>query len=220
MRALRWSDGRLGVPPLTPLGGPGGNARLFISKFEELYDKYMTEELSELQEHAEHAREHPDLAPVTLTMAVLAVLVATVSLLGHRTHTEEIILQNKATDEWGYYQAKNIRRHNDELFADLTSIIATKDGEGASKLQEKYRSEAERYKGEQKELDAKARELEQDGEHTRRKADRFDLSEVFLEIALVISSITLLSGRRIYWHFGLLMAAAGILVAASAWMVR
>ena len=79
----------------------------------------MTEELTELHEHAEHAREHPDLAPVTLTMAVLAVLVATVSLMGHRTHTEEIILQNKVTDQWAYYQAKNIRRHNDEMFADL-----------------------------------------------------------------------------------------------------
>jgi hypothetical protein len=194
----------------------------------------MSEELTELHEHAEHAREHPDLAPVSLTMAVLAVLVATVSLLGHRTHTEEIILkneeillQNKVTDQWAFYQAKNIRRHNDELFADLTSVIATKNAEGTAKLQEKYQGEADRYKGEQKELDAKARELENEGElirHegelTRRKADRFDLSEVFLEIALVITSITLLSGRRIFWHLGLLMATVGVLVAASAWIVR
>ncbi|MGB9203544.1 MAG: DUF4337 domain-containing protein [Terriglobales bacterium] len=180
----------------------------------------MTEELHELHEHAEHAREHPDLAPVTLTMAVLAVLVATVSLLGHRTHTEEIILQNKVTDQWAYYQAKNIRRHNDELFADLTTVIASKDADAAAKLHEKYRAEADRYKDDQKELDAKARELEKDADLTRRKADRFDLGEVFLEIALVITSITLLSGRRIFWHLGLLMATAGIVVAASAWVVR
>jgi hypothetical protein len=180
----------------------------------------MSEELNELQEHAEHAREHPDLAPVTLTMAVLAVLVATVSLLGHRTHTEEIILQNKVTDQWAYYQAKNIRRHNDELFADLTTVIASKDAEAAAKLHEKYRAEADRYKDDQKELDAKARELEKDADLTRRKADRFDLGEVFLEIALVITSITLLSGRRIFWYFGLFMATAGIVVAASAWIVH
>jgi uncharacterized protein DUF4337 len=179
----------------------------------------MTEELHELHEHAEHAREHPDLAPVTLTMAVLAVLVATVSLLGHRTHTEEVILQNRVTDQWAYYQAKNIRRHNDELFADLTTVIASKDAEGAAKLHEKYRAEADRYKDDQKELDAKARELEKDADHTRRKADRFDLGEVFLEIALVVTSITLLSGRRMFWHLGLLMATAGIVVAASAWIV-
>ena len=194
----------------------------------------MSEELHELQENAEHAREHPDLAPVTITMAVLAVLVATVSLLGHRTHTEEIILkneevllQNKVTDQWAYYQAKNIRRHNDELFADLTTLVAAKDAEAAAALKEKYRAEADRYKDEQKELDAKARELEnegkltrQDGALTSRKADRFDLGEVFLEIALVITSITLLSGRRIYWHMGLFIAVAGILVACSAWLLH
>ena len=180
----------------------------------------MTEELTELHEQAEHAREHPDLAPVTLTMAVLAVLVAAVSLLGHRTHTEEIILQNKVTDQWAYYQAKNIRRHTDELFADLTSVVATKDTEAVAKLHEKYRAEADRYKDEQKELDTKARELEKEAELARRKADRFDLGEVFLEIALVITSITLLSGRRIFWHLGLFMATAGVLIAASTWMVR
>ena len=180
----------------------------------------MTAEIHELHEQAEHGREHPDLAPITLTMAVLAVLVAAVSLLGHRTHTEEIISQNKVTDQWAYYQAKNIRRHNDELFADLTTIIATKNEEAAAKLQEGYRAEADRYREEQKELDAKARELESETELTRRKGDRFDLSEVFMEIALVITSITLLSGRRIFWHFGLLMAAAGILIAASAWIVH
>ena len=180
----------------------------------------MSEELNELQEHAEHAREHPDLAPVTLTMAVVAVLVATVSLLGHRTHTEEIILQNKVTDQWAYYQAKNIRRQNDELFADLTTVIASKDAEAAARLHEKYRAEADRYKDDQKELDAKARELEKDADLTPRKADRFDLGEVFLEIALVITSITLLSGRRIFWYFGLFMATAGIVVAASAWIVH
>jgi hypothetical protein len=180
----------------------------------------MTEEINELHENAERVREHPDLAPITLTMAVLAVLVATVSLLGHRTHTEEIILQNKVTDEWAYYQAKNIRRHTDELFADLTTVIAGKDAEGVAKLHEKYRAEADRYKDEQKELDTKARELEKEAELTRRKADRFDLGEVFLEIALVITSITLLSGRRIFWHFGLFIATAGILLAASAWIVH
>jgi len=180
----------------------------------------MSEELNELHEHAEHAKHDPSLAPVTLSMAVLAVLVATVSLLGHRSGTEEVILQNRVTDQWAYYQAKNIRRHTDELFADLTSVIATKDAGGAAKLGEKYRIEAERYRDEQKELDASARELEKEFELTHRKTDRFDLAEVFLEIALVITSITLLSGRRLFWRLGLVLGAAGILLAASTWISK
>jgi hypothetical protein len=178
------------------------------------------EELHELQEHAEHGKEHPDLAPVTLTMAVLAVLVATVSLLGHRSSTEEVILQNKVTDQWSYYQAKNIRRHNDELIAGLAGVVASKDAEAAAKFQEKVRAEAERYGDEKTELETKARELEQEFGLAHRKTDRFDLGEVFLEIALVITSITLLSGRRIFWHLGLLFGAAGIVTAASAWLVH
>src|SRR5258708_4683795 len=124
-------------------------------------------------------------------MGALGVVVARVSLVGQRTAVEEVVLQNKVTDQWAYYQAKNIRRHSDELFADLTSIIATKDAGEAAKLQAKYRSEAERYRDEQKELDAKAHELEQEAVLAHHKTDRFDLGEVFLEIGLVITSITL-----------------------------
>lgn len=180
----------------------------------------MSEELNELHEHAEHAREHPDLAPVTLTMAVLAVLVATASLLGHRTHTEEIILQNKVTDQWSYYQAKKIRQHTDELFADLAGVVSAKDAESAAKLQEKARGEADRYKDDEKELESKGHELEQEFAVTHRKADRLDLAEVFLEIALVITSITLLSGKRYYWYIGIVLAAGGVAVACSSWLVR
>jgi hypothetical protein len=180
----------------------------------------MSEELHELHEHAEHAREHPDLAPITLTMAVLAVLVATVSLLGHRTHTEEIILQNQVTDKWAYYQAKNIRLHTDELFADLAGVVPAKDADEAAKFQQKVRTEVAAYKEDKKKLEEEGHELEAEFKLTNRKANRFDLGEVFLEIALVITSITLLSGRRIFWHLGLLLATAGVLVAASAWLVH
>ena len=180
----------------------------------------MTDELQELHEHAEHAREHPDQAPITITMAILAVLVATVSLLGHRAHTEEVILQNKVTDQWSYYQAKNIRMHTDELFADLAGVVATKDAEAAAKVQEKARSEADRYKEDKKELEAKAHELEQEFALTNRKADRFDLGEVFLEVALVITSITLLSGRRVFWALGILLGIVGIVLASTGFLVH
>jgi hypothetical protein len=180
----------------------------------------MSEELQELHERAEHGREHPDLAPVTLTMAVLAVLVAAVTLLGHRAHTEEVILQNKVTDQWNYYQAKNIRLHTDELFADLAGVVSSKDAAAATKLEERVRAEAERYKDERKELEVKGHELEREFALTHRKADRFDLGEVFLEVALVITSITLLSGTRTFWYVGLITAAVGVVIACSAWLVR
>ena len=47
--------------------------------------------------------------PVAFTMSVLAVLVAVMTVLGHRTHTEAVLDQNKATDQWNQYQAQKIR---------------------------------------------------------------------------------------------------------------
>jgi hypothetical protein len=175
----------------------------------------MSDELQELQEHAEHAKHDPGMAPVSLTMAVLAVVVAVVALLGHRAHTEEVVLQAKSSDQWAYYQAKNIRRHTDELFTDLTSVTPTNDAAALGKLREKYSGEAERYKNEQKEIEDKANEMEKEVGTERRRADRFDLAEVFLEIALVITSITLLSGRRIFWSTGIVLAVVGLIVAGA-----
>jgi Domain of unknown function (DUF4337) len=174
------------------------------------------DELQELHESAEHGADNPSQAPVSLTMAVLAVLVAVVALLGHRAHTEEVVLQNKATDEWAYYQAKNIRRHTDELFADLASAMATSDAEKTAQLRQKYQAEADQYRNQQKEIDAEAREIEHETQYERRRADRYDLGEVFLEVGLVVTSITLLSRRRTFWYAGMAAGLIGLLVAATA----
>lgn len=179
-----------------------------------------SEELQELHEHAEHARHDPSAAPVSLTMAVLAVIVATVSLLGHRTHTEEVVLQNRTSDQWAYYQAKNIRRHEDQMFVDLASLMTPKDGGESAKLQEKYSEEAKRYGDEQKDLQSEANQLETETHLASQKADRYDLAEVFLEIALVITSITLLSKKNGFWFAGIFLGVIGTGVAITGLMLR
>ena len=180
----------------------------------------MADEAQELRESAEKAREDRSLAAVSLTMAVLAVLVAVVSLLGHRAHTEEVVLQAKSSDQWAYYQAKNIRQHEDELFSDLAGAVTSSDAATMSKSREKYAQEAERYKKEKEEIQEEARKLEHEVALERSRADRYDLAEVFLEIGLVITSITLLSGRRIFWHLGIGLSVLGVAIAVTGALVH
>lgn len=174
------------------------------------------EQAKELQEAAEHGSHESSLAPVSLTMAILAVLVAGIAVLGHRAHTEEIILQNKVTDQWSYYQAKNIRRQNLELFTDLLTISEFRDQhkQTVEKLKQKYQDTAAKYAKDQKEIDAEARKLEKEVDLERRRADRFDLGESFLEIGLVITSITLLTRKRLFWGMGILASVIGVVIAA------
>jgi len=179
-----------------------------------------SEVLQELHERAEHTKHHPSMAPVTLTMAVLAVVVATVSLLGHRAHTEEVVLQDKITDGWGHYQAKNIRRNTDQMFVDLTSFVPSNDSKQTTKLREKYEAETKRYGAEQKEIEAETRRLESETEKKKKQANFYDLGEVLVEVSLVVTSITLLSSRRIFWHGGIIVGTAGLVVTVMGMLLK
>ncbi len=180
----------------------------------------MADEIQELREQAEEGAHDPSSAPVTVTMAILAVLVAAVSLLGHRAHTEELLHQTKATDQWAYYQAKDVRRHTYELFIDETSIFALQNSDQIEKLKEKYAREVERYRDEQKEIEAEAQKLEDEVKREQRRADRFDLGEVMLEAALVICSITLLTRKRIFWGLGSVLGLAGLVTGVAGLFVH
>jgi len=180
----------------------------------------MPEEMQELEENAEHGAHEPNLAPVTVTMAVFAVLVAATGLLGHRAHTEEMLHQTKATDQWAYYQAKDIRRRNYELFIDEFDVFTVQNSEKTQKVKEKYAKEIERYREEEKDIRNEAEDAENEVLIEGRRADRFDLGEVLLEAALVICSITLLTRKKLFWVFGLILGAGGLVIAASGLLVH
>ena len=167
-------------------------------------------EAQELQEQAEHAEHESALRPVALTMTVLAVLVAVVTVLGHRTHTEAILNQDKATDQWNYYQAHKIRSNDTALAADLLSVITIADKEAAKKIAKGYLDHQAKWADNLKEEQDQAEALEAKVEKAEARADRFDLGEALLEIGLVITSVTLLTRKRAYWYVGIVLSVCGI----------
>jgi len=176
-------------------------------------------EAHELQEHAEQGAES-GMRPVAFTMSVLAVLVAVTTVLGHRTHTEAVLDQNKATDQWNEYQAKKIRSYNTSLESDLLGVVNLNDKDKAAKLAKSYADHQAKWTEDLKEGQEKAEGLEALVEKAKARAARFDLGEALLEIGLVVTSVTLLTRSRIYWYFGMAFAAAGVLSALAAFLVR
>ena len=78
-----------------------------------------TEELIEITDKARQMSERS----VGVTMAIVAALLATVTLMSHRLHTEEVVLQTRTTDGWAYYQAKNGRFHMYAADAKLAQLM-------------------------------------------------------------------------------------------------
>ena len=158
--------------------------------------------------------------PVAVTLSILAVLVAIATLLGHRTSTEEIILQTKATDQWALFQAKNIRLHEMQGFADLLGTLSPVDKEKTEALRAKYLKETDRYEQEKDEVSEQAKELEKERESSSRRADRYEAGEVILEIALIICSLTLLTKKRIFWLFGIALGLIGLGTTLSGFLIH
>jgi hypothetical protein len=192
------------------------------------------DEVGELKENAEHGARESALRPVAFTMSVLAVLVAVTTVLGHRTHTEAVldqtraaVEQNRATDQWGEYQAKKNRAYNTQLAGDLMKVAPLADKESAAKLTKGYADHQAKWTDDLNQVEASAREEEKkvkdfegDVDAAEARADRFDLAEALLEIGLVITSVTLLTRSRIYWYLGLVFSALGVASVVSAFLLK
>jgi hypothetical protein len=165
----------------------------------------------ELHEHAEHAKEPFD-KRVAVTMAIIAALLAIVSVLGHILSTEELLAQQKASDQWAYSQAKDIRRYDSEIARDVLKVQQAPE---AATVSEHYGANAEKYRKDHDDIQEKATEFEKERDHKGAQALRLEISEVFLEVAIVFASLAILSKRPLVWYLSMLGAAAGVCIAAT-----
>jgi DNA polymerase III delta prime subunit len=169
----------------------------------------------ELPEHHGDHGNNPLVMPVSLTISILAVLVAVVTLLGHRAHTEELFRETQAASRWTQYQAKSIRQHEAENTSDIVELVASINKEKGEALRKKYEKQLEHYASDKEDVSEQAKELEAERDLSARRADRFDGGEALLEIGLVICSITLLAKKRAFWFAGMAIGAAGVILAIT-----
>jgi hypothetical protein len=164
----------------------------------------------ELEEHVHEARDPFD-KTVAGTMAIIAALLAVVSVLGQHFTTEQLLLQQKASDQWAYYQAKDIRRYSAQVALDtLTQMKA--DSPGINR----YVQDTDRYKKQAAEIQDKAREFEKDRDKSGREALRFHFGEVFLEVAIVLSSLSILTKQKALFLGGAAAALIGVVISLTA----
>ncbi len=174
------------------------------------------EEIKEGAEHAHHAGQKS----IGLTMAIVAVLLATATLLGHRAHTEEVVLQGDRNTQYVNFDAKRMQRVMDENLASLSEIFPG-GAEKVAEFKEKAKIEREGLpakgntpaKEGTDQILEKAQELDAEMKVTQRRADRYDAAELFLEISIVLCSITLLAEMKLFWKLSFITTAIGVGVA-------
>lgn len=167
----------------------------------------------EVEEHAQHAR-HPFDKTVAAAMAIIAAVLAIVSVVALHFNTEKLLNQQFSSDQWAYYQAKDIRRYAAQVAADT---LATLKADPA--LINKYTQDANRYKQQSAQIQGKAHEFEKDRDKASGRANAFHAGEVFLEVAIVFCSLSILSRRKPLFISGVALALTGAVISATAYWV-
>ena len=188
----------------------------------------MTESPTEHFEHVEHAEHvahsgNSFLSLVSVTIAVVAVAAATLGSLetieagaAGSLKNSAVLFQNKATDAWNFYQAKSVKKNMYEIAAVANTAKA-----------DEFTRESKRYDEESRDIQKEAKEHERKTEEALREADHHEhrhhiltAAVTFLHVSIAIATISIITkGHRWPWYTALVLAAAGAVTTARAYIM-
>ena len=163
-------------------------------------------------------KKEPWMNWLALTTVILAVCATMATFKGGGYSTKSVMSQTKASDQWAYYQSKSIKGYiydlqGDKLQLELKAAGATLSSELQKDYTERitaYKTKVQKYEAEKVEIEKKARELEEFRDLCGRHSAAFGMAVIFLQIAILLSSIAALLKKKPLWLTGLGVGAVGI----------
>ena len=155
---------------------------------------------------------------LALTTVILAVCATLSTFKGAGYSTRSVLSQTLASDQWAYYQSKSIKSYLYEIQKETLELEFKKDKiKGAKTLQEEYEKKIDlyaqkikKYEGEKAEISKEAKRLEALRDDAQKHSGIFGLAVIFLQIAILLSSIAALMKKKIVWVIGMGAGAVGV----------
>ncbi len=148
---------------------------------------------------------------LALSTTIIAILAAYMSLEVSRGATIAVLSSGDETNIWAQYQSKSVKEHTFQISkAALELQLAAIQGmppEAADKYRntiKKYDEELKRYKDEKDEIQEKAKATGKKKEKFHKISAGLTNSLVFLQVAIVLSSIAMITRKKYIWYVGLL----------------
>ncbi|MCX5824589.1 MAG: DUF4337 domain-containing protein [Deltaproteobacteria bacterium] len=164
---------------------------------------------------------------VALCTALFAVILAITSLGGNNASKQMMLSQQQSSNLWAYYQSKVTREHLYRVEKQKAEAQLVERGRAmnaqARDLYEKnrqvYAAEEKRYGEEKREIEQNAKKLEQQRDIGIAKDPYFDYAEVLLQIAIVMASISILSGSRPVFGISIACAIMGSFLCLNGYLL-
>ncbi len=154
-------------------------------------------------EHAEAAHEKQQKS-IGLTTALIAVVLAFATMKANDANTRKIVDETKTADWWAY-----------SAFHDTNARIYMADGklaqaQGHADAAQEFQQLFDEQKKESDQARSSAQGLEYDSAVQSRHAASAEIAELCLEVSIVLCSVSLLSGLKLFWRLSFLSSLAGV----------
>ncbi|MCE5336999.1 MAG: DUF4337 domain-containing protein [Desulfobacteraceae bacterium] len=163
-------------------------------------------------------KKEPWLNYLALSTVILAVCATLSTFKGGSYSTLSVLSQTKAANQWSYYQAKSIKGYiyeieKESLELDLKEREPSISQTAAQNLKERvdsYGKKIARYETEKSDIQKEAKKFEAIRDDAQEHSKIFGLAVIFLQIAILLSSVAALMKKKPVWYLGLILGAVGI----------
>lgn len=154
------------------------------------------------------------------TTTILFAVCATLSTFkGGQHSTRAVLAQSKATNQWAYYQAKDLKSYMHELSKDALelSVLEAKGArpEATRRKAEAYAAKIAKYEAQKEEIKRQAEAYDASIAEAQAHSGAFGMAIIFLQIAILLSSVSALMKRKVLWYGGMAVGAVGLLYFAN-----
>lgn len=170
-------------------------------------------------------KKEPWLNYVALTTVILAVCATLSTFKGGQYSTRSVMSQSQASDQWAYYQAKSIKGYLYEGRQEALTLQLQTEHPGPEQRAElekriaHYTEQTRRYDQEKAEIAAQAKALEAARDQAQRVSGVFGLAIIFLQIAILLSSIAAFMKKKPVWVLGTAVGAVGLVYFANGFLL-
>jgi len=164
---------------------------------------------------------------LALSTVILAVCATLSTFKGGGYSTRSVMSQTQASDQWAFYQAKSIKSYIYEMQKDKLELeLEALNAKALVPVLEVYRKKIAdygkkiaKYEGEKADIQKEAKRFEQIRDDAQRHGQAFGIAVIFLQIAILLSSIAALIKKKPVWVFGMAIGIAGIVCFANGFLL-
>jgi hypothetical protein len=157
---------------------------------------------------------------LALSTVLIAVCATLSTFKGGGYGSRALMNQTNAANQWSYYQSKSIKSYifenqkdNLELQRDLLANQANSKIVSIEyqKRIDTYTEKLKQYEADKAEIKAKAESFEKERDNCQLHSSAFGIAVIFLQIAILLSSVSALIKKKMLWLLSIGVGVAGVL---------